>query len=71
MRLCKDCRHYKALNWCKSPRNGLSVLDGEVLVLFATACRSDNTMCGQSAKHWQAILPVTPVVETKPWWRFW
>lgn len=72
MKLCKDCEYFYTThlaNFCKSPQNGVSPIDGSVTVRWAQANRR-----GTSEKHWHcgedAIFWVEKTVK-KPWYKFW
>ena len=48
MKLCIDCKHNDRELWCKSPANGISVVDGGPRVTFASVSRSNSVLgnCG-------------------------
>jgi hypothetical protein len=51
--LCKDCVHFKELVWCKSPSNGMSLINGEPVERFASINRLIYE-CGLDGKYFMA-----------------
>jgi hypothetical protein len=67
MKLCSDCKHSKAGILCGSPSNGISVVTGEPIELFAYLQRESlgALHCGPDALHFSPKPP-----PKKPWWGF-
>jgi len=70
MKLCKDCEYFShshVANFCKSPQNGVSLIDGSPTVMWAQANRSGTSgkHCGEDAIFW-----VEKTVKN-PWYKFW
>ena len=55
MKLCIDCKHNHSDLWCKSPANGISVVDGKTRFKFASVSRSDSVLgnCGIEAVNFE------------------
>lgn len=77
MKLCKDCQHFRGANFCASPANGASPIDGSPRPMFATERRSTGlyggpSKCGPGALHFiPKEVAVKEVAVKKPWWKFW
>ena len=73
MKFCTDCQYFSGghlANLCKSPQNGVSVIDGSVKTRFAGASRAlqyDGDGCGPDAIFWVQKSQV----EKSPWYKFW
>jgi len=65
MKLCIDCQHNVRELWCQSPANGISPVNGEATIRFATMQRADNQQCGISAKFFE---PKQEPVKVS-WWK--
>lgn len=72
MKYCTDCQFFSGghlANLCKSPQNGMSLIDGSPTVRWAHANRSgfSEKHCGENAVFWveKAVNP------KKPWYKFW
>lgn len=63
MKLCKNCEYFTETNFCKSPNNGKSPINGKPKVIFATVSRNDNELCGIDGKHYVEKTIVLP------WWK--
>lgn len=79
MKLCRDCAHFSASNFCKAPSNGISPLDGMPKVRFASESRSPKSIplseatvakfgCGPDGSFWKQK---ESAVEKTAWWKFW
>lgn len=55
MKLCVDCKHFSPSVFCKSPRNGLSPMDGKPVVRSAIAERKANGLCGPNGNYFEPI----------------
>lgn len=66
MKLCKDCGYFSGSNFCHSPQNGVSPVDGKYKPKFANVAREEELGCGPQANWFSE-----KVVEVKPWWKFW
>ena len=79
MKFCKDCKHYRGsymhmeVDKCVAPQNGYSLVDGNIIIKFASVCRAkpyqDGTIsrCGPDALYFEE----KPVSAKKPWYKFW
>lgn len=73
MKFCRDCKNYKAPDFCYSPKNGYDLVTGEVKPKIASYCRSDNQIltsgCGTDASYFIPKIDYTPIIKTKKrWW---
>ena len=68
MKYCKDCKYFISgsfMQWCKTPKNGISPVTGEVIIMMAGTNRRHEDLCGQEAqffeqkkKFWRSLLCV-------------
>lgn len=63
IKLCKNCKHFVPIDMCKSPNNGVSMIDGKGTLKFAEVNRFKDDKCGKSAKWFEE--------RSKPFWKFW
>lgn len=60
VKFCKDCKHrgYSGI-YCRSPNNGIRLIDGTAKVRFSEVNRSESYFgldtCGKEGKWWEAI----------------
>lgn len=83
MKLCKDCKHLHNEIYCKSPSNGLSLVNGQPISRFAIINRKTkeyvsyiketenkfvDPSCGPDADYFE---PKLKCVNPKKWYQFW
>lgn len=66
MNLCKNCQYFRPSNYCVSPTNGVSPIDGNPKPMFASTNRGENVIyisssdktnyCGPEGKHYVEIV---------------
>lgn len=74
MKLCKDCQYFKESNYCFSPSNGVSPIDGLPKIKFATANRASTSITIYSSNTDFRCGPDATFFKEKPaacqsWWR--
>lgn len=77
MNLCKDCEYFSGSNFCKAPQNGLSPIDGQPVIRFATESRLPKSLplmaatvrdfgCGPSGSFFKPTIKPP----SRKWWSF-
>ena len=64
MKLCKDCKwifYGNEYDWCNSPKNGISLVTGEIIGYKCNSMRAEGGSCGWNGK----------MFEEKPKKKFW
>lgn len=69
MKLCKDCKYFSNMVYCHSPSNGISPVDGNPIVRFASTNRKSSVdmLCGPNAIYFEE----KEVYIKRPWYKFW
>ena len=66
MKYCKDCKYFISggfMLWCKAPKNGISPVTGEVIIMVAGTNRRHEDLCGQEAQFFEQKQK-----QKKSWW---
>jgi hypothetical protein len=69
MKLCINCKHFKEINLCVHPNNGINPVYGTPKAIFATRNRmsSTTTNCGADGQ-WFEEKPVESKLKRKGFW---